>query len=244
MPRGRNHYDRTGILVMEALARNNLSDQIFSMISSRIIRNELKPGETIQETQISKDLKVSRSPVRDALHMLEQIRLVDRTPKGSYQVTELSEEFINNFYETVNLVYRYAFAKAAENATTDELNLLSTAMKKMEESLDKKDYNMYLAGVNDIARVVLSVTRNPIVERIALELMPNAERIQWASITYQADQMKNVVSHIRRGYEHMLKGNADLAANAFSDFAYAHKEVVINSIKQLHHHNAETQGSK
>ena len=223
---------------MELIARSNLSDQIFSMISNRIIRNEFKPGEIIHETQISKDLGVSRSPVRDALRMLEQIRLVDRTPKGSYQVTGLSEEFISNFYETVNIVYRYAFAKAAEKATQEELDRLSDAMKKMEKSLDEKDYNMYLMGVTEIAHVVLSVIRNPIVERIALELMPNAERIQWASITYQADQMKNVVSHIRRGYEHILKKNSEHAANAFSDFAYAHKDVAIKSIIQLHEQNA------
>lgn len=222
---------------MGPLTRSNLSDQIFSMISNRIVRSELKPGENIHETQISKELGVSRSPVRDALHMLEQIRLVDRTPKGSYQVTGLSVDFINNFYEAVNLVYRYAFAKTAENATSEELERLSDAMKKTEESLDKKDYNMYLIGISEIANVVLSITRNPIVERIALELMPNAERIQWASINYQADQMKTVVSHIRRGYEHILKRNSDLAANAFSDFAYAHKEVAIKSILQLHHQN-------
>jgi DNA-binding GntR family transcriptional regulator len=226
---------------MGPLARSNLSDQIFNMISNRIVRSELKPGETIYETQISKDLGVSRSPVRDALHMLEQIRLVDRTPKGSYQVTGLSVDFINNFYEAVNIVYRYAFAKTAENATPEELERLSNAMKKTEESLDKKDYNMYLMGISEIANVVLSVTRNPIVERIALELMPNAERIQWASINYQADQMKTVVSHIRRGYEHILKKNADLASNAFSDFAYAHKEVAINSILQLHEQNTINQ---
>jgi DNA-binding GntR family transcriptional regulator len=223
---------------MELLARSNLSDQIFGMISNRIIRNEFKPGEIIYETQISKDLGVSRSPVRDALHMLEQIRLVDRTPKGSYQVTGLSVDFINNFYETVNIIYRYAFAKAAEKATPDDLGRLSDGLKKMEKSLDDKDYNLYLAGVTEIAHVVLTIIRNPIIERIALELMPNAERIQWASITYQADQMKNVVSHIRRGYEHILKRNADLAANSFSDFAYAHKEVAIKSIMQLHEQNA------
>lgn len=169
--------------------------------------------------------------------MLEQIRLVDRTPKGSYQVTGLSIDFIENFYETVNIIYRYAFAKAAEKATQEELGRLSDAVKKMEKSLDEKDYNLYLAGVTEIAQVVLTTTRNQIVERFALELMPNAERIQWASINYQADQMKTVVSHIRRGYEHILKRNSDLAANAFSDFAYAHKEVAIKSIMQLHHQN-------
>jgi DNA-binding GntR family transcriptional regulator len=166
---------------------------------------------------------------------------VGRSPNGKYQVAVLSVDFINNFYETVNIIYRYAFAKTAENATKDELELLSDAVKKMEKSLDEKNLNLYLEGVSEIAHVVLSASKNPIVERIGLELMPNAERIQWTSITYQGNQMKKVVSHIRQGYEHILNRNADFAANAFSDFAYAHKEVAVKSIMHLHQRNAVNQ---
>jgi hypothetical protein len=49
--------------------------------------------------------------------------------------------------------------------------------------------------------------------------------------------MKTVVSHIRRGYEYILKKNPELAANAFSNFAYAHKDVATKSIMQLHEQN-------
>ena len=121
-------------------AQKNLSDQIFDLISNRIIRSELQPGEMIYETKISKDLSVSRSPVRDALRMLEQIWLVERTPKGSYQVSALSRENIEHLYDTANILYQYAFAKTAENATREDLRQLETAMTNMEKSIDGKDF--------------------------------------------------------------------------------------------------------
>ena len=216
---------------MEQLARNNLSDQIFDIMSRQIIRNQLKPGETIYETEISKEWGVSRSPVRDALRMREQIRLVERTPKGSYQVADLSIAFIQHFYETVTVLYQYAFAKTAEKATADDIRSLSKVMAILEKSVEKKDFDMYLAGVTQIGQIALRVAANPIVERMALELMPTAERIQWASITFLPDNLQVVVGHIRQGLESIVNRQPEAAAKAFDDFAATHKAISINSIE-------------
>lgn len=222
---------------MEQLARNNLSDQIFDIIGRQIIRNQLKPGEMIYETQISKEWGVSRSPVRDALRMLEQIRLVERTPKGGYQVTELPEELIYHLYDTAIILYQYAFAKAAGRATDKDLEELNISLTQLEKSIDGKDFDLYLSNVTKMAYKILEVAGNPIVERIARELMPTAERVQWASITYVPDQMKTVVSFLRKGYESMVDQNPEAAAKAFKDFATTHVEIVLTSLKLSSEHN-------
>ena len=217
---------------MEQLARNNLSDQIFDIIGRKIIRNQLRPGEMIYETQISKEWGVSRSPVRDALRMLEQIRLVERTPKGGYQVTELPEELIYHLYDTAIVLYQYAFAKAAENATAEDVQSLKDGLAQLEKSIAGKDFDLYLVNVTRMAYKILKMAGNPIVERIARELMPTAERVQWASITYVHDQMKTVVSHLRKGFEGIVKRDPDAAAKSFRDFATTHVEIVLASLKQ------------
>jgi DNA-binding GntR family transcriptional regulator len=217
---------------MEPLARNNLSDQIFQRISNQIVRNDLKPGEMIYETQISKDLGVSRSPVRDALHMLEQIRLVDKTPKGTYQVTVLTPELIQSLYDTAIILYQYAFAKAAEKAIPKDLDEMKEALAEIEKSIAGKEFDMYLANVTRMAKVILKTAGNPIVEKIALELMPSAERVQWASITTMPDQMNAIVDHLRRGYECIAAADAQGAAKAFIDFATNHINIVLASMKE------------
>ncbi len=217
---------------MEPIARNNLSDQIFERISGQIIRNELKAGEIIYETQISKDLGVSRSPVRDALHMLEQIRLVDKTPKGSYQVTTLAPELIASLYDTAILLYQYAFAKAAENAGAEDLSEIEKFLTEIENSLEDQSLDRYLTNVSRMARVILRAAGNPIVERIALELMPTAERVQWTAMTYLPEQMTAIVEHLRQGYVHIAAGRSDAAAKAFYDFATRHITIVLDAMER------------
>lgn len=217
---------------MELLARSNLSDQIIEIIGKRIVRNELKPGEPIVETQISKELGVSRSPVRDALRMLEHIRLVDRTPKGGYQVTEFSVELVQSLYETAVILYQFAFAKAAEKATRKDLMALKEDLADLERSSAGKDFDLYLVSVTKMAHNILRISGNPIVERIARELMPTAERVQWAAITYLPDQLKAIVGHLRHGYECIANKDPEGAAKSFEDFATSHVQVVLNSLDQ------------
>lgn len=217
---------------MKQITRNNLSDQIFERISSRIIRNELKPGEIIYETQISKDLGVSRSPVRDALHKLEQIRLVDKTPKGNYQVTELTPELIASLYDTAVILYQYAFARAAEKASADDLSEMEKILAEIEKNIENNALNRYLSNVTRIARVILRAAGNPVVERIALELMPTAERVQWASITSLPDRMTIIVDLLRQGYAHVAARRSEAAAKAFYDFATMHINIVLGAMKK------------
>jgi len=217
---------------MEHLSKNNLSDQIFQLIGNKIVHNDLKPGELIYETQISKELGVSRSPVRDALRMLEQIWLVERTPKGSYQITELSLEKIQHLYETAIVIYQFVFSKAAENVSTDDFIDLEKLMSKLEKSIDGNNFELYITNVTKMAHSILKIAGNPMIERIATELMPTAERVQWASITSMPEQLKNVVSHLRRGYENIIKQKPEAAADAFKDFCEAHIDVVIAGLKK------------
>ena len=219
------------------LARNNLSDQIFHLIGNQIVHNDLKPGELIFETKISKELGVSRSPVRDALRMLEQIWLVERTPKGSYQVTALSIDRIQHLYETAIVIYSFVFSKAAENFTPNDFAELEKLMTKMEASIKGNDFELYITNVTKMAHKILKIAGNPMIERIATELMPTAERVQLASITYLPDQLKTVVTHLRQGYESIIKQNPEGAAQAFKDFCSAHIEVVIDSLNQAHDKN-------
>lgn len=217
---------------MKQLSKKNLSDQIFHLISNKIVHNDLKPGELIYETRISKELGVSRSPVRDALRMLEQIWLVDRTPKGSYQVTELSIDRIEHLYETANVIYQFVFLKAAENVKPADITELEKLMTKLETCIDDNDFDLYITIVTKMAHKLLKIAGNPMIERIAGELMPTAERVQLASITSLPDQLKKVVTHLRRGYESIVKQNPDAAAKAFKDFCAAHIEVVISNLNK------------
>jgi DNA-binding GntR family transcriptional regulator len=77
---------------MQDLDRGLLSDQIYSMIKSMIRDSTLRPGEQLVESQLAKQLKVSQSPVREALKRLTHDGLVRQVRHHGSFVADYSRD--------------------------------------------------------------------------------------------------------------------------------------------------------
>ena len=72
---------------------------VFNNLRDAILKGELAPGERLLENQLADKLGVSRTPVREALRMLEQENLVALIPRKGAQVLDLSANDIKNVLE-------------------------------------------------------------------------------------------------------------------------------------------------
>jgi DNA-binding GntR family transcriptional regulator len=77
----------------------NLSTDVFSVLKERIIRWEYAPGHRFTEEGLCEEFGVSRSPVREALRMLVENKLVDKTPHKGYSVKQLDMQEIHELYD-------------------------------------------------------------------------------------------------------------------------------------------------
>jgi DNA-binding GntR family transcriptional regulator len=72
---------------------------VYENLKRRIITNALKPGDPLNEGIISKELKISKTPVREALQQLEKKGLVENIPgKGAF-VSRFSFQDIRELFE-------------------------------------------------------------------------------------------------------------------------------------------------
>ncbi|MDQ4491585.1 GntR family transcriptional regulator [Sinomonas sp. ASV486] len=74
----------------------SLAEIAYKVIADRLIMLDIRPNESINESQLSKEMQMGRTPIREALHRLENDRLVVTQPrKGSFaapiDITDLSE---------------------------------------------------------------------------------------------------------------------------------------------------------
>ena len=74
-------------------------EKIFSAIRQRIINWDYPPNFPLGEEALSKEFGVSRSPVREALHMLEAANLVTRVPNRGYFVKQVLKTEITELYD-------------------------------------------------------------------------------------------------------------------------------------------------
>ena len=59
-----------------------LRDVVFNTLREAILKGELKPGERLMELQLASKLGVSRTPIREAIRMLEQEGLAEKGRRG------------------------------------------------------------------------------------------------------------------------------------------------------------------
>jgi DNA-binding GntR family transcriptional regulator len=81
---------------------------------------------------IAKRLRVSRTPVKEAVHKLEQEGLVTILPGGGAVVVQLSERDIEIIYTVRSMLEGLAARIAAQNLTGDELSLLGDILDEAE----------------------------------------------------------------------------------------------------------------
>ena len=65
-----------------------LRDVVFNTLREAILKGELKPGERLMELQLAAKLGVSRTPIREAIRMLEQEGLAVTIPRKGAEVTK------------------------------------------------------------------------------------------------------------------------------------------------------------
>ncbi len=76
----------------------SLADKVFKKLEEEILNGALKAGENLTELRISARLGVSRTPVREAIHRLEQDGLVQLTPNKGAVVVGVSEKDLRDIY--------------------------------------------------------------------------------------------------------------------------------------------------
>jgi DNA-binding GntR family transcriptional regulator len=67
-----------------------LGQEVTLMLRRMIVHGELKPNERLVEERLAAQLGISRTPLREALHRLEQKRLLSKRDRGGYVVRPLS----------------------------------------------------------------------------------------------------------------------------------------------------------
>src|SRR6202050_5101369 len=70
---------------LQPVKREALRDQVVKAIRDAIIQGRLRPGEKVPEGDLAQQLTVSRTPIREAIRVLEGQGLVEVNPKrGTY----------------------------------------------------------------------------------------------------------------------------------------------------------------
>lgn len=116
------------------LQRNQpLKEQAYQALRKMILAGELVPGQRLVEAQLARDLKVSRTPIREALGQLQRESLVVADSNQGLHVATFSAEDAAQLYECRLALEKVSVTEACHNATASQLKKLERLVQKAEK---------------------------------------------------------------------------------------------------------------
>lgn len=115
-------------------------EEAYDFIKNKIIQNQLRPNEVISENQITDQLNMSRTPVREAIKQLVADGLVEMRGRENI-VAPLTASDVQEVYELRSLLETYALKKTIDLIPEVKLDELEVKFKK---AYDNKDWDAYL----------------------------------------------------------------------------------------------------
>ena len=112
-----------------------LRDVVFHTLREAILKGELKPGERLMELQLAEKMGVSRTPIREAIRMLEQEGLPVTIPRKGAQVAGMTEKDMEDSLEIRAALDELAVQLACDAITEEQLQQLKVAMRGVEEAI-------------------------------------------------------------------------------------------------------------
>ncbi|OGO41075.1 MAG: hypothetical protein A2W36_02975 [Chloroflexi bacterium RBG_16_58_14] len=133
-----------------SLNRLDLTEQTYRVLREWILKRQIKPGEKISVEAIASGLGVSRTPVVNALKLLETDGLVEIHPRRGTFVTEVTARDIAELFEIRLLIELHAADVLFERAKSSEfLERIKPALNQMKAAISEDEYMDYEAFITN-----------------------------------------------------------------------------------------------
>lgn len=191
---------------------SNLTEQVYLELKRRIISGEFAPGTKMREDPISKQMQISRTPVRNALQRLVNDGLLDRK-SHSIEVAGMQAWDLMEIFDIRMMLEPYAASLAAQRINDVELSLL----EELNSSMDYMIGNQVEMRLNSIAEVnnkfhhlILSAARSARVIEMLKPYM-DVPRISGSFHIYSESDLKNSLNHHKQLTKALRSRNPELA---------------------------------
>jgi DNA-binding GntR family transcriptional regulator len=113
---GEGRPPATTVTALDGIGRVHLVDQVARVLRQRIYGGAYAPGELLRQVQLSQQLNVSRTPLREALRMLQSEGLVEADGPRGVCVARADRKRLMNAYSMREMIDGLAARQAAEHA--------------------------------------------------------------------------------------------------------------------------------
>lgn len=193
-----------------------VADRVYQILLKQFMDGSRAAGESLNIAALCRDLRVSQTPIREALARLEHTGLVRREALKGYRIAPLFTESDLRALKDARLVLEPALARAAAHrVTADFLRSLLRTVETLDEvarsSSDSRSFPTYWSADERFHRLIAEQSGNPFLATAYVALGGQVQRFRLFAALGSSDASYAAVEH-RRIYEALSDNDADRVA--------------------------------
>jgi DNA-binding GntR family transcriptional regulator len=153
-----------------ARPKQNLVEKVVQYLTREILADRLRPNQRISELAVCKTLGISRSPVREALRILERDGLVKQSGNRGVIVADVTPEEADELFLIHGHLLGLAVTLACQRMTPDDLERMHDLVKKLKEASLKHHRHAFLDVRADLEHLIVERSFSPRLAHL-LEVM-------------------------------------------------------------------------
>jgi DNA-binding GntR family transcriptional regulator len=198
-------------IVAERHDRPSLVSDIACELAAEIIEDLRKPGDDLNSVELSRRFGTSRTPIREALMLLEKEGLVQIPPRRRPRVAVLASDEIRDIYNARAALFDLIATDVARFAPAEDIAALRVPLVAMEKAYRNGDLNGFVWANVDFYDQNTQLANNRTVKRNLYSLLLRTLRLRRLSLSQPNRIQKSLDDNTRllKAYE---ERDADLAA--------------------------------
>lgn len=219
----------------------SLSRKVYKTIRFDIVSGKLPGGTRITETDVALNLKVSRTPVREALQKLAQEKLVIAIPKAGYLVEDLSDTDILDLFTARMEIEMIAFHKAIDFITAEELKILDDNLEETKAAIKSgEDFQITQLDL-DFHATIYKASRSKYLFRVCSMLSDLTIRYRHG-LNLQSGLAGEMLKHHLQIYRAVIAKDTDAVSQALVLHAGQAQQYIVENMKKLRSESFKHQG--
>ena len=204
----------------------SLAEQVFERLENDILIGKYQRGAVLTELKLVTDLGVSRTPVREALHRLEQEHIIEITPKGIL-ILGVTEQDLKDIFAVRLRIEGLSSAFAAENMTEEQLLELKEALELQEFYVTKQDPEHIKIMDSRFHQLIYRYCGSAVLNDTLLPLHKKVQKYRRASVEDKARALQSLSEH-RAIFEAIAARNAKLAEECTTEHIANAAQHILN----------------
>ncbi len=180
--------------ISNKLAGETAREYAFRMLKENIVSLELKPGSSISENELAKELGISRTPVREAIIDLNKALVVEIYPQRGSYIALIDGDLVEESRFMRKVLDTAVIELACTMATAEDITMLEDNVKLQEFYLQNVAADKILDLDNEFHKMIFSITKKERIYAMKSTLMIHYDRVRTLSMVAVKD-MKIVNDH-------------------------------------------------